>query len=162
MLTHGHLDHTASALWARERYNAEIYAHRDDVFLLHSLPEQIAYYRIRLEADSIEPDVFIGEGPLPDFCGEPLSVVHTPGHTPGSVLFYAPQSGLAFTGDTLFAGSVGRTDLAGGDVYRLMESLRKIAQTLPPETVLLPGHGPHTTLESELRTNLYLHHAMQG
>ena len=161
LLTHGHLDHIAAALWARERYGARIISHPDDNFLLRLLPDQLAYFRVQINnCEVFTSDISIAEGDTLHFFGEPLRVVHTPGHTPGSVVFHAPDSGLAFTGDTLFAGSVGRTDLAGGDLNALLQILRKIADTLPPETTLLPGHGPHTTLERELSTNLYLKHAL--
>ena len=88
--------------------------------------------------------------------GEELRVLAVPGHSPGSIALYAPESGFVITGDALFAGSIGRTDLPGGDFATLVGSIRDKLMKLPPETVVLPGHGDETTIGRELKSNPYI------
>jgi len=152
VLTHGHPDHTGAA--------ATLMAHYRIPLWLHAADEEA----MRSEAGRGLAAMF-GVGPLPAAgrllrdgdtlaCGTlELKVIHSPGHSPGSVLFHG--QGLLFTGDTLFRGDVGRSDLPGGDGEELRLSLAKIRE-LPPETIVLPGHGPASVLELELKDNPYL------
>ena len=87
---------------------------------------------------------------------EPIDIIAVPGHSPGSIALYCPESGFVITGDAVFRGSIGRTDLPGGNFETLVRSIRERILSLPPETVILPGHGPETTVESELRSNPYI------
>lgn len=152
VLTHGHPDHTGAA--------AALMAHYRIPLWLHAADEEA----MRSEAGRGLAAMF-GVGPLPAAgrllrdgdilaCGTlELKVMHSPGHSPGSVLFHG--QGLLFSGDTLFRGDVGRSDLPGGDGEELRRSLARI-RGLPPETIVLPGHGPASVLELELRDNPYL------
>ncbi len=149
VLTHGHPDHTGAAATLMARYRIPLW--------LHAADEEA----MRSEAGRGLAAMF-GVGPLPAAgrllrdgdilaCGAlELKVIHSPGHSPGSVLFHG--QGLLFTGDTLFRGDVGRSDLPGGDGEELRRSLARIRK-LPPHTVVLPGHGPASVLELELKDN---------
>jgi glyoxylase-like metal-dependent hydrolase (beta-lactamase superfamily II) len=98
----------------------------------------------------------LAHGEVLDLAGFAISVIHTPGHTPGHCCFHVAAEGVLFSGDQLFAGSIGRTDLPGGDFDALMRSMGERVLTLPPATTVLPGHGPATTLARELETNPFL------
>ena len=117
-------------------------------------------------AQEAAPDVwaqyrYLKNGDVLSYGGHELRCILTPGHTPGGVTYFDAEHGLAFTGDTLFAGSAGRTDLLGGDQGALFASLARLG-TLPPETRVYPGHGPASTIGEELRENPFLRHAMRG
>jgi hydroxyacylglutathione hydrolase len=113
---------------------------------------------IRYDDDAPEPDRRLAEGDVIEVADARLRVIETPGHTPGSIVLLGEGAAeeVAFVGDTIFAGSVGRCDLPGGDAKALMASLDRLKDAIPPETTLLPGHGPATTMASELRQNPYL------
>lgn len=100
-----------------------------------------------------EPTVGISGGETLNFEGESFEVIFTPGHSPGHLCFYNAKENVLIAGDTLFAGSIGRTDLPGGDYSTLMTSIREKIFTLPPSTKVLPGHGPDTTVEEEKKSN---------
>lgn len=152
LLTHGHLDHSGGLKPFIERFAVPFHMHKDDAPHLASLREQGAMFGI-----------FTGEPPVPEHFladGEALALgtlafeaLHTPGHTPGSLCYKLGER--LFTGDLLFAGAVGRTDLPGGSPAQLQTSLDKV-KALPPATIVLPGHGPATTIEREARSNPYL------
>jgi len=151
--THGHLDHAAGNRFFKERTGARLAVHPADAPYLDRLSAQAAAFGLEAE-DSPPPDVALAEGtPLP-FDGLLFSVLHTPGHTPGGVCFGVP--GRCFVGDTLFRGSVGRTDLPGADWKTLLTSIRSLTEAFPPDTVVYPGHGPATTLGEELARNPFL------
>jgi len=166
--THGHLDHVAGvvalrALLAAKGITLKFTIHGDDrAYLgrksgtahrrdLRSLGIDSALFGETEFASYPEPDVLLRVGRK--VLGTDLSVVETPGHTPGSVCFYSEKGALLFSGDTLFCEGVGRTDLPGGDADRLASSIRKKLMTLPPQTRVFPGHGPDTTLERERMGN---------
>ena len=156
LLTHQHFDHVLDAA-ALQAAGTRLYAMEDfsDEFTLESLsrkwgmPIPIAPYRIdqRLLADPPRPLVL---------CGLQFSLYHVPGHALDSLVFYLPDHELAFSGDTLFAGSIGRTDLPGGSHQILLDGIARHLLTLPPQTRLLPGHGPATSVGEEAATNPYL------
>jgi glyoxylase-like metal-dependent hydrolase (beta-lactamase superfamily II) len=151
--THGHLDHIAGNRFYKDATGAPIAIHRGDVPLLENLRRQGALWGFDV-ADSPPPDVFLEEGTALPFDGVSFEILHTPGHTPGGVcLRLGPR---ILVGDTLFQGSVGRTDLPGGDWAALEAAIRGKLFTLPDETVCLPGHGPETTIGHERRTNPFV------
>ena len=152
-LTHGHIDHIAGVAALREQFpDIKVYIHRLDAEMLTepytnlSVMSGIAF--------STEPeDVSLEEQDMIEQAGVKLTVLHTPGHTPGSICLYSQDEGVAFVGDTLFAGSVGRTDFPGGSTYQLLNSVKEKLFTLPGETKVYPGHGPTTTIAHEKNHN---------
>jgi glyoxylase-like metal-dependent hydrolase (beta-lactamase superfamily II) len=160
LLTHGHWDHIADAR-AFADAGAPLYAHRADADC-YAHPERYApFYRAALpelsEADFqvVEIAHWVEGGDKVELLGRSFEVRHVPGHCPGNVLFYCEAETLAFPGDAIFAGSVGRSDLPGGSWAVLLKSIREQIYTLPEDTVLLPGHGPETTVGDEIRFNPY-------
>jgi glyoxylase-like metal-dependent hydrolase (beta-lactamase superfamily II) len=162
--THCHLDHITGTRAVREATRAKILIHPKDRFLYEGLKEQYAT-TVRLFGLSLAPgdDPLPADGKLADGAEIPLGkhrlrVIHTPGHTPGSCSFLleGKEGPRLFTGDTLFAGSIGRTDLAGGDTDLELESIRSRLLTLNPETPVFPGHGPSTRIGVERDENPWL------
>lgn len=151
--THGHFDHIGRAASMVRETGAPFAIHPADRFLVDRLLETAAF--LGLEADP-PPEVgrFLEEGDTVSFGNESLRVIHTPGHAPGNVTLAWP--GHAVVGDTLFAGSIGRTDLEGGDMDVLMRSIREKLLPLGDGTQVYPGHGPSTTIGQERRTNPFL------
>lgn len=154
--THMHLDHIFGDAWVRDRYGLGVRAGAEDEFLGLSLKDAIAQYRLPVQAENTGIDVPLKDGDTVTVGGEPLEVIAVPGHSPGSIALYSRESGFVITGDALFKGSIGRTDLPGGDFATLTDSIRRRLLTLPPETVVLPGHGEETTVGDELRTNPFV------
>lgn len=152
ILTHGHADHVGAVAELLDHFHIPLWLHAADEKAMRSLVnrEFAAMFGVALPppADRLLADG--EEAAVGDLC---LNVVHSPGHTPGSILLYG--QGLLFTGDTLFQGDVGRTDLPGGDEAELKRSLDKIKK-FPAATVILPGHGASSILEQELKSNPYL------
>lgn len=156
LATHGHLDHLWGAKWATDRWNVPVLIPEADIPMVKAMQSQYDLFGIRSKAQPfpIEP---ITKDSLPSGrAGVGFSILSTPGHTPGSICLYSPSLqggdgvGFLFSGDTLFRGGYGRTDLPGGDTSQLIASLRRLA-TLPPDTQVFPGHGEPTTIGSELR-----------
>ena len=163
LVTHGHVDHAGGAGRLVAGSGATAYVHPDDDFLTLHPEEQLR----RLSGVAVSdqdvasyapPDRFeaIHDGLELSLAGIHVRVVHTPGHTPGHCCFYLPDEGILLSGDQLFAGSIGRTDLPGGDHATLMRSMKDKVVTLPGDTEVLPGHGPATTLDRELLVNPFL------
>lgn len=151
VLTHGHADHIAVAMELKRQTSAAIYAHPADNFLLQAVTDQMAIYLGLREA--IVADHSLKEGQI-SVAQMSFAVLSTPGHTPGSCCFYCEDLQVLISGDTLFQGSIGRSDLPGGNPALLGESLRRLKQ-LPDETTVYPGHGPSTTIGSERVRNRY-------
>ena len=158
VFTHGHCDHIGALDAILEAYPVPVHVCGADAkwtFLpVNSIP---GYY----SAPPSRPATLAEASGELAFGGIAARVLPTPGHTPGSVCLWFPNAGLLLSGDTLFAGSVGRTDLPGGDTATLMESLRGLAK-LPADTVIIPGHGPTTTLREEMESNPYLEEALRN
>lgn len=157
LCTHGHFDHVMGCGFAATTYGLQPEIHQDDEFLLDLVSEEMEQMMgIPLRMPVPKAGRYLHDGDVIMLGEARLQVLHTPGHSPGGVIFYAAEHQMAFSGDTLFRMSVGRTDLNRGSWSQLMESLRNVVSKLPPETVVWPGHGPQTTIEWELRTNPYL------
>ena len=151
--THGHFDHVGAVAAMKVATDAPLLLHRDDVALSQRASRQAAAYGLEV-VDPPPPDTELQGGEVLSFGDEQLEVLHTPGHSPGGVCFY--REGLLVSGDTLFAGSIGRTDLPGGDHRQLLQSIREKLADLPPQTRVIPGHGPLTLIAHELQYNPYL------
>jgi len=151
--THGHFDHAAANAQIKALYPIRLGLHPADGTLL-ATGGGGALFGIPPIA-SPDPDLELNDGLILEIGQLHLQVYHTPGHTPGSVCIYCPEERALFTGDTLFAGSVGRTDLPGGNARQLTASLLRLL-VLPLETRILPGHGPESTLANERRLNPWL------
>lgn len=151
--THGHADHIAGNGTLRNEFGAPILIQeRDREMLLEPVANLSAFMGKGIT--SPDADKLLKEGDLLRLDSEVLQVIETPGHTPGGISLATP--GLLFSGDTLFFESIGRTDLPGGDHEQLLQSIREKLLVLPPETVVLPGHGESTTIEHESRWNPFL------
>jgi hydroxyacylglutathione hydrolase len=158
LVTHGHIDHVAGAAQLRSFTGAPIFLNQNDLRLLAMLEVQATWLGLPKppKADVRQPDGSADDGlrvGLPDHPGE---VVHTPGHTPGSICLYFSGQNLLLAGDTLFAGSIGRTDLPGGDGRQILRSLHSRLLVLPETTLVVPGHGPETTIGEERQSNPFL------
>ena len=156
LLTHQHFDHVMDAA-ALQAAGARLHALADYSTDL-TLEEMVRQGGMEFAVPPYRIDqrlVVVAGGSWP-FCGLKFALYHIPGHAPDSVVFHLPELELAFSGDTLFAGSIGRTDLPGGSHRLLLDGIARDLLTLPPRTKLLPGHGPATTIAEELATNPYL------
>jgi glyoxylase-like metal-dependent hydrolase (beta-lactamase superfamily II) len=152
-LTHGHTDHVSAASGVKEATGAEVFIHEKDVPLLREAGRMATSFGWDV-GDIPEPDGFLVEGEPVTVGNLSFDVLHTPGHSPGGVCFVAP--GIAFVGDTLFAGSIGRTDLPGGSFEMIIRMIKEKILTLPPDTQVLTGHGPATTVAQEAASNPFL------
>lgn len=151
--THGHLDHIGANRDIKDKFGIPLCIHSLDKPLLESvLQSEMSFFLGAKESPA--PDRLLQDDDTITIGRSSLRVVHTPGHTPGSLSFLG--EGFLFSGDTLFNGGVGRTDLPGGSTRELETSIRNRILTLPPETVVLPGHGPWTTVGEELESNPFL------
>jgi hydroxyacylglutathione hydrolase len=150
LLTHGHFDHVGAVGLLRERTGAPVHIHPADVDRMTGARRQGMIFGLSV-SDPPAPDVLVEEGSTVLFEDQEFLVAHTPGHTPGCVSYIVGK--MAFVGDLIFAGSIGRTDLPGGDHGKLLESVRTKIFPLPDGTVLFPGHGPATTVGEEKRSN---------
>ena len=156
LLTHLHVDHITSARWLADKTGADVCGNALDNPLGQELPEQVAHFRINVEVEPLTVDRNLADGDTLQLGDETIQVLHVPGHSPGGLAFYLPESALLISGDTIFNGSVGRTDLWGGDMAQLINSIREKILPLPDETVIASGHGPTTTVADEKRFNPFL------
>lgn len=159
LLTHAHIDHIGAVNALREKTGASVYLHTEDVPLALGVREQAMVLGLPGRSyDPVENTLPLKSQETVRFGNVAMTVLHTPGHSPGSVSFYyaSPQKKVVFAGDTLFAGGIGRTDLWRGDLQVLLEAIQKKILALPGETVVYPGHGPETTVAHEKKTNPYL------
>lgn len=154
LATHGHLDHVGQVGYLKERFDVPFLMNEKDLFLINNdiFP---GFASIIGATECPEPDDFIKEGDIISFGRFNLKVVETPGHTPGSVCFYDEKNSFVITGDTLFKGSIGRTDLPGGDMRQMENSLKKLIK-LPDDTDVIPGHSDVTTIGQEKKNNPYI------
>lgn len=155
IFTHGHADHIAGAEPLRKNYPAiKLAIHKLDAEMLTCGQSNLSFLAGPRRRTSIAPaDVIVdAEGPI-EFVRLTFQILHTPGHTPGGISLYSQAEGAVFTGDALFAGSIGRTDFAYGNGEQLINSVKRKLLTLPDDTVVYPGHGPTTTIANEKATN---------
>lgn len=155
-VTHGHFDHTAGVDCLRERWEALVAAHPMEPLVARASAELGRAWGFSVEPQRSRVDVELVDGSRLRVGSVELVAYHTPGHSPDHLVLHAPREMLAFTGDLLFAGSVGRVDLPGGDAGAMAASLRRMASTLPGNTRILPGHGPETTMQREAEGNPFL------
>lgn len=153
--THGHLDHVSATAAIQQQTGAPVLIHKEDQILLDNLELQGTMFGLTApEVPTV--DRYIGEGDAIDWSGHTLSVIETPGHSPGGVCLNLEGEKILFAGDTLFQDSIGRTDLWGGDCEQLLDSIREKLWQLDDDTVVCPGHGPRTTIGREKRENPFL------
>jgi glyoxylase-like metal-dependent hydrolase (beta-lactamase superfamily II) len=159
LLTHAHIDHVTGVASAKQALRAPVYLHRDDKVLYDAVPEQAAMFGLPVPSPAAVDHFYVAEQPL-TFGDLEVKVHHTPGHCPGGVCLQIGAAGTPgrdlFVGDTLFAGSIGRTDLPGGDYPTLMHSIKHVLFALGDDARVYPGHGPTTTIGQERKTNPFL------
>lgn len=156
--THAHVDHNFGNDTIFKEFGLKPEVSGRDEMLMNHLPEQaMAFCNIQIDRNVIPPvDRFFTEKDVICFGNHKLSILPTPGHTPGSVFFYCKEEHLAFSGDTLFRMSIGRTDFEQGCYTDIIASLHNVVAKLPDDTVILPGHGPQTNIKDELAMNPYI------
>lgn len=155
-LTHGHLDHAGAATDVKERTGCPIVGpHKDDQWLLDEIEAQGARFGIT-DGRNVQPDRYLQEGDTLELDGHVFGVVHTPGHTPGHVVIYNEPGQLAFVGDVLFRGSIGRTDFPRGNHQQLIDSITTKLWPLGPDIRFVPGHGPLSTFGQERADNPFV------
>lgn len=154
LLTHGHFDHIMAVERVKEQYGIPVYACRAETQMLKEPSMNMsAYYG---GGCSITPDILLDDLQVFEAAGFSLRMIHTPGHTPGSCCYYLKDEGALFSGDTLFYGSVGRTDFPGGSTAEIVRSLHKLVDSLPEDTEVYPGHDASTTIGYEKRYNPFV------
>ncbi len=156
-LTHGHIDHAGGAKELKEALGLDIIGpHKDDLQLLQRLEAQASMFGVPMKVSNVVPDRWLEDGDRVSFGDHEFEVYHTPGHAPGHVIYFNRNQGFAHLGDVLFHGSIGRTDLPGGDHQQLLESIRDKVFPLGDEVGFLCGHGPGGKIGEERRTNPFL------
>ena len=161
LLTHGHIDHAGGATEISEILNVEIHGpHIDDKFLLDGLQKQGEMFG--LQSKNCNPDKWLDEGDVVTVGNEKLDVYFCPGHTPGHIIFFNKKGNLALVGDVLFNGSIGRTDLPGGNYQQLIDSVKNKLWPLGDNVDFIPGHGPVSTFKAERSSNPFVSDSVLG
>jgi len=155
--THCHFDHIFGNKFVFEKYNLKSQYHEQEEFNHNGFIERVMRSGWKLDAPP-EPERYIADNEIIEFDSVSLKALHVPGHTLGSLAFYNEKEGYVFTGDALFAGSIGRTDLSGGNLNTLIASIQKKLFTLPASTVVYPGHGSKTEIGIEITSNPWFKH----
>lgn len=153
--THCHIDHVLGNDWVKNTYKIPLLIHRLELPVLKSVEAYASNYGFH-NYSGAEPDGFLEEGEVISIGAEKLKVLFVPGHAPGHVVFYHAESGRAIGGDTLFQGSIGRTDLPGGNHQLLLDKIKSVLFALPDETVIYSGHGPETMIGFEKSNNPFV------
>lgn len=156
LATHGHLDHNFGNQFILDEFGLKVEIHRDDADFITNYEFQAEKFFGMTAVEPLpEPARLLTGDDIIEFGNHCLTIIETPGHSRGSIFFYCKEENVCFSGDSLFEGTIGRTDLMGGSMFMLIQSLRTIVQ-LPDETVVWPGHGQQTTIGKEVATNMYL------
>ena len=156
LVTHAHIDHAGVVAELSEKLSLPVEGpHREDKFWIDMLPQQSQMFGFP-PARAFEPDRWLDDGDEVTVGNATLQVLHCPGHTPGHVIFYQPEAGLAVVGDVLFAGSIGRTDFPRGNHQQLVDAIRNKVFPLGDDVAFIPGHGPMSTLGHERETNPFV------
>ena len=155
IVTHAHIDHVGGAALLKKVTGAPVFLNKHDLELLGAMEMQAGWLGVPTP-EVAPPDASADDRTKIGLAALPAEVIHTPGHTPGSICLLFPGQNLLLAGDTLFAGSIGRTDLPGGDGRQILRSLRDRLLVLPDTTRVLPGHGPETTIGEERQSNPFL------
>ncbi|MGJ7025762.1 MBL fold metallo-hydrolase [Petrimonas sulfuriphila] len=155
--THLHFDHIFGVNFLASQFGLKLLVHRDDIVLLENLSQQLQMFGFNTNVD-YRPEIggFLAENDVVSFGEQQLKVLHVPGHSPGSIVFYNEKEKLALVGDVLFNGSIGRTDLLEGSFEQLTEGIRTKLFTFSDDTEVYPGHGPKTTIGQERRYNPFV------
>ncbi|MBD5262072.1 MAG: MBL fold metallo-hydrolase [Bacteroides sp.] len=154
--THLHIDHAVADNWVKARYGVPVEAHEADAMLGERIKQQAIMFGVQAEDAAVEIERRLEEGDVVRIGNGELHVLHVPGHSPGSICLYDKEDGFVIVGDALFEGSIGRTDLPGGNHRQLIDAIRSKLLTLPKDTVVLSGHGDATSIGREMESNPYL------
>lgn len=153
--THMHFDHILGNSFVQEQFGVSPKGNKADNFLLRTMNIQLRMYGFPRQTRAPKLESYLNENDVIEFGNQRLVVLEVPGHSPGGIIFYNEKSKCVFSGDTLFRGTIGRTDIARGNQQQLMDSIRTKLFTLPPETTVYPGHGPATTIKEEMVNNFF-------
>ena len=153
--THCHIDHILGCCYVKEKYHIPFYIHRLEIPHLENAKQFGEFFGIEIKDPPI-PDHYLDEKSVFNFGSSTLQLLHVPGHSEGSIAFYSKKDKLILTGDVLFYGSIGRTDLPGGDYNTLIKNINEKLMSLPKDVIVYPGHGPQTTIQNEYDTNPFL------
>ncbi len=153
--THCHVDHVLGCKYLKEKYNIPFYIHKKELDMLGQAQLYGDFFGLNVETPP-PPDYFLTEGDAVKVGESELKVIHVPGHSEGSIAFYCAKENFLITGDVLFKGSIGRTDLPGGDYNTIISSINLKLLTLPGDIAVFPGHGSNTTMDIERKSNPFL------
>ena len=153
--THGHMDHLPGVRYFKEKYNIPFYLSEEDEFFIDSAVSHAAMFGFEM-GQPPHPDKYLNDGEIFEFGEEKIELYRIPGHSPGSIVFHLPKHAILITGDGLFSGSIGRTDLPGGDYDQLIDGIKSRLLILDEKTIVYPGHGPSTTIGKEKKENPFL------
>lgn len=154
--THLHIDHAIADNWVKSKYGLPVEAHVDDAILGERIKQQAEMFGVQAEDVAVEIERPLREGDIVKIGNGELKVLHVPGHSPGSICLYDEADGFVIVGDALFEGSIGRTDLPGGNYRQLIDAIKSKLLTLPRDTMVLSGHGDATTIGREWDSNPFL------